>query len=253
MTNETLDRILLERLLPAEKALRETGIYSGVYKLSMPISLIIMAFRYAAEPFFFSKFKDADNTLSYARLLTVFSAVLSITLLAVMVNIRWLSPLFLRKPGYAEGLDIVWVLLLANIALGIFYNLTIWYKLSDQTMQGAWVSISAAVLAIGLNYWLIPLFSYRGSAWATLSVYVYMAIITWWLGRRYLSVDYQWKRIFAYIFMAVIISLIIKQALIGSSTLVFSIVGNTILIGFVLLIYYMEKSNPLHRKTIAGT
>lgn len=247
MTNETLDRILIERLLPAEIALRETGIYSGVYKLSMPISLVIMAFRYAAEPFFFSKYKDADNTASYARLLSAFVAALSVVFVAVLANLGWIAPLFLRRAGYAEGLDIVWILLLANMALGVFYNLTIWYKLTDQTMQGAWVSISAAILAIILNLALIPIFSYRGSAWATLLVYVYMAAITWWMGRKHLKVAYQWPRIFIYTSLAVIIGMLCMQFSGLLNPLASFIVGNLLLIIFSIGVYLAERRNPIHK------
>jgi O-antigen/teichoic acid export membrane protein len=108
---------------------------------------------------------------------------------------------------FRAGLDVVPILLLANLCLGIYVNLSIWYKLTDRTLMGASVSLAGALLTIGLNVWWIPVWGYVGSAWATLACYAGMAIASYLLGRRYYPVAYEVKRVLAYIALGIILYL----------------------------------------------
>ena len=187
--NEMLDRALLKHLLPydVETNMKMLGIYSACYKLSILMSLFIQAFRYAAEPFFFAYADKSDAGKVYAVILKYFVMFCVFIFLLVTLFIDFFK--YFVGEEFRAGLEVVPILLLANLCLGIYVNLSIWYKLTDRTMMGAWVSIAGAVLTIGLNIWWIPLFGFIGSAWATLVCYGAMAAISYLLGQKFYPVD----------------------------------------------------------------
>ena len=200
MINETLDRILLKNLLPdAYYAEQQVGIYSGNYKLAILISLFIQAFRFAAEPFFFSRMKEQDATKTYAAVMNYFVMVCCTIFLGVVFYLDIFKQL-LRNKTYWEGLHVVPILLMANVFLGIYYNLSIWYKLSNKTKMGAAVALIGAAITLILNYLWIPTYSYTGSAWATLICYFSMCAVSYLLGQKYYPVPYDLKKIALYIF-----------------------------------------------------
>lgn len=205
IVNENADKIMLKWILApiigAEAATAQLGIYGACYKLSIIISLFIQAFRYAAEPFFFSQADEKDSRLIYAKVMKYFIIICSLIFLAVMLYIDIVKE-FLRKDEYHEGLDVVPILLFANIFLGVFYNLSIWYKLADKTKYAAMIAGFGAILTIVLNFWLIPIFSYMGSAWTTLICYASMVVISYILGQKHFKINYPLKRIFLYMGMA---------------------------------------------------
>lgn len=194
MVNETLDRILLKRMLLPElgelATLEQVGIYGACYKISIVITLMIQAFRYAAEPFFFAQEKEAGSRLLYARIMTWFVWLLSATMLFVLLYLdlfRYLIP----NTAYWAGLQVVPILLLANVFLGIYYNQSVWYKLSGRTVYGAVLAIMGAVITLAVNVAFIPRFGYVASAWATLICYASMAIVSYLLGQRHYPVPYR--------------------------------------------------------------
>ncbi|MDO9140007.1 MAG: polysaccharide biosynthesis C-terminal domain-containing protein [Methylobacter sp.] len=197
--NEMLDRVLLKYLLPydAQTNMKMLGIYSACYKLSILMSLFIQAFRYAAEPFFFAYADNSDARKIYAMVLKFFVIFCVFIFLLVTLFIDFFK--YFVGEEFRAGLEVVPILLLANLFLGIYVNLSIWYKLTDRTLMGAWVSLAGAALTIALNVWLIPQFGYIGSAWATLACYAAMAAVSYLLGQKYYPVDYAVKRIIAYI------------------------------------------------------
>lgn len=199
--NETLDRSLLKLLLSpqlGETAAREQlGIYGACYKLSIIISLFIQAFRYAAEPFFFSKFNDLDAKQQYARVTTYFSIIVFWVFLFVMLYLD-IFKYFIQDEAYWTGLDIVPILLMAYIFLGTYYNLSVWYKLTDKTSYGAAISIVGALITIGLNVWLIPTIGFRGSAWATFAAYGIMMLLSYTLGQKFYPIRYNLQKIGGY-------------------------------------------------------
>ncbi|MBD2770074.1 polysaccharide biosynthesis C-terminal domain-containing protein [Hymenobacter sp. BT664] len=195
MVNETLDRILLPKWLPAnfypgQSSLTAVGIYGACYKLSIFMSLVIQAFRYAAEPFFFAQGTEKNSPATFALILKWFTLCCAIIFVAISLNVEDIGPLFLKRPEYLQGLVVVPILLLANLFLGVYYNLSVWFKLTNKTYYGTYIGAGGAVLTVGLNFVLIPLLGYLGCAIATLACYFTMAVLCWRLGERHFPVPY---------------------------------------------------------------
>jgi O-antigen/teichoic acid export membrane protein len=208
MVNETLDRILLPRWLPEQfypglSRLGAVGVYGACYKLSIFMSLVIQAFRYAAEPFFFSQSTEKNSPATFALVLKWFTLCCAFIFVGISLNLSWVGPLFLRRPVYLTGLNVVPILLLANLFLGVYYNLSVWFKLTDKTYYGTYIGAAGAVLTIALNFVLIPVLGYTGSAWATLACYFLMAALCWWLGERHFPVPYPMGRLLLWLLGAV--------------------------------------------------
>lgn len=205
MVNETIDRLLIPILAPGEtQAMRdsENGIYGAVYKLTMFIALFRQAFQYAGEPFFFQQ-KNADNAkLIYADVAKFFTIVVSIGFLGVMLYLDLIVPIVIRDSAYLVGLNVVPILLMANLLLGIYYNFSVWYKVTDRTMWGAYISSGGAIITIVLNLIFIPLYSYTAAAWVTLITYSVMTIASYLIGQRYYKVPYRIDRMSLYIGLA---------------------------------------------------
>lgn len=190
VVNEVLDRVLLKYLLPENIAMAQLGIYGACYKVSIIMTIFIQAYRYAAEPFFFAQEKEKDAKKTYAHLMNYFVMTTSIIFLATMLYIDVVM-LFVGKP-FREGAAVVPILLLANMFLGIYYNLSVWYKLTNKTKFGAYISLFGALVTIGLNLYWIPRIGYMGSAWATLICYGFMMVISFFIGKKYYSIPYDW-------------------------------------------------------------
>lgn len=204
MINETLDRIIISYVYTdVQEGLSATGIYGANYKLSILMALFIQAFRYAAEPFFFSHAKDSDKRQIYATVMNYFTLVCLALFLTVTLYIDVFKH-FLNS-RYWEGLHIVPILLLANMFLGMYYNVSIWYKLSDNTNKGALISISGAVITLLANFILVPIMGYTGSAWATFICYISMLIICYLVGAKYYPIPYQVGRLLAYVGFALVL------------------------------------------------
>ncbi|MEP0368743.1 MAG: oligosaccharide flippase family protein [Cyclobacteriaceae bacterium] len=195
VTNEMLSRALLKYLLPTDlypgqSNLEILGIFGACYKLSVFMTLAVQAFRYAFEPFFFSKSGEADSPELFARVMHGFIIFGSFSWLMISVLLPDLAPIFLRQQAYLSGLNIVPWLLGGGLFLGIYYNLSVWYKLTDKTSYGAWISISGAVITVILNFILIPAIGYIGSAIATFATYFTMVGISYVLGQRHYPIPY---------------------------------------------------------------
>lgn len=203
--NEALDKLLLKYLLPQNIAMSQVGIYGAVYKLSIMMTIFIQAFRFAAEPFFFAQAKHDNAKSIYAEVMNYFVMACLIIFLGITLFID-VAKHFIG-PGYHEGIVVVPVLLLANMFLGIYFNLSIWYKLTGQTAFGAWFSVVGALITIVLNIWWIPIFGYVGSAWATLVCYASLAILSYAFGQKHFPIPYNVFKIILMISFAVIIYL----------------------------------------------
>lgn len=241
IVNENLDKILLGRYLPDAIADRETGIYGAVCKLAIFLSIFIQAFRLGAEPFFFSHAKAKNARQTYAIILQYFVVALSVIFVGLIANIEILKHFISGKNHqmqleYWSGLPAVPFLLFGYMCLGIYMNLSIWYRLSDQTRFALYISIVGAVLTIVLNIVLIPRFSYMGSAWVSMIAYFVMMVISYVLGQKYYPIPYKLKRILAYIISSVV--------LVSLSFWVFHsniFIGNALLLLFLGAIFYFEK------------
>lgn len=203
--NETLDRrlirIILEPKHGTEYALAQVGIYGAVYKLAILISLFTQAFRYAAEPYFFSIHKDSNGNTVYAEVMKWYTIIVTLLLLTVLLYLD-VFKLLLRNEAYWVGLNVVPILLMANIFLGWIYNLSVWYKMTHKTIYGAYLAVIGAAITIGMNYWLIPILGFTGAAWATFAAYGVMAIISYLWGRKYFPVPYAIFKIVGYPLLA---------------------------------------------------
>ena len=249
--NETLDRILLKHLLYDETdpsslmhAEAQVGIYSACYKLAMLVTIIIQAFRYAAEPFFFAQHKSENKNQIYVKVMNYFLAFLCLIFLGVSLNIDILK-YFIQNESYWVGLGVVPILLLANVFLGVYFNQSIWYKLSNKTKFGAYIAISGAILTIGINLVFIPIYGYWASAWATLIVYAFQMVLSYVLGQVHYPIPYNLKKFGMYLGSSILIywlfSMIQFNSLAGTLLL-----KNGGLILFGLLFIIIEK--PLSRK-----
>ena len=201
VTNEMADRLLLERLLPEDIATAQVGIYSACYKIAIFMTLFIQAFRYGAEPFFFAQAQKKDAKEQYAIVMRYFIAFTAFIFLSINVFIDIIKH-FIQDEAYHAGLDVVPILLLANLFLGMYYNLSVWYKVSEKTRFGAYLSVAGAAITIGLNVLLIPTMSYMGSAWATLICYASMCVMSYVFSRRHYPISYNWKYISFYMISA---------------------------------------------------
>lgn len=202
VANEMADRLLLELFLPnKDTATAEVGIYSACYKIAIFMTLFIQAFRYGAEPFFFAQAQKKDAKEQYARIMRYFIAFTAFIFLSINVFIDIIKH-FIQDEAYHAGLDVVPILLLANLFLGMYYNLSVWYKVSEKTRFGAYLSVAGAAITIGLNVWLIPTMSYMGSAWATLICYASMCVMSYVFSRRHYPISYNWKYISFYMISA---------------------------------------------------
>jgi len=237
IVNETMDRIFLSYLLPKGIAMSQVGIYSACYKITLLMTILIQAFKYAAEPFFFSQSKEQNAKQVYADVMNYFVMACSLIFLGIMLYIDVVK-YFVDKPYY-EGLKIVPILLLANMFLGIFYNLSVWYKLTNQTKYGAYISIFGAIITIALNFSLIPIMGYMGSAWATFACYGSMMIVSFLLGQKKYYIQYNLKKIFVFFIGAVMLYFI--SAIIKPEKLIIRLAFNTILLGgYILMLYFYE-------------
>ena len=239
--NETFDRILLENLLPANIAEEQIGMYSACYKLALFMTLFATAFRLGIEPYFFSHSKTENPQKNYAKILEYFVAFGSVILLTVVVFADVIKPYIIRSEAYYEAMWIVPFILLANFCLGIYHNLSVWYKITDRTKFGAYISILGAIVTLVLNYVLIPIIGFKGSAIATLSAYAIMMLLSFYFGRKYYPIPYNLKKICLYLMVSILFSFIFFYGYRENY-----IIGITMLIVFLGLVIMLEKNQLKH-------
>ena len=204
VTNENLDKLLLGDMIGKE----QMGIYAACYKLGVFMTLYVMAFRLGAEPFFFNEAHKENAKDTYAKIMKWFTIIGTIFMLIVVVYIHLFASVLLSKPEYYQALAIVPIILLANLFLGVYNNLSIWYKLTDRTKYGMYFSILGALITIVLNLWLIKEYGYMASAWATLVAYGSMCLLSYFYGKKYYNVPYKINTIFLYLILATVLSFI---------------------------------------------
>lgn len=235
--NETFDRILLDWLLPEGIAEEAVGAYAACYKLAIFMTLFATAFRMGIEPFFFSHSGEKNAPQTYALITRYFVAFGSVILITVIVFIDPLKVLLIRNSDYWEAMKIVPLILLANFCLGIYHNLSVWYKITDRTKFGAFISIGGALITLAVNFLLIPVISYMGSAIATVGAYGSMMILSYYFGQKYYPIPYNLKKIGLYMFVSI-----------GFSAISFYLFPNNYFIGislwlcFITLVFVQERA-----------
>ncbi len=233
--NEVFDRIMLSELLPAAIAKSEIGKYSACYKIALFMTLFATAFRLGIEPFFFSHSKSENPQKAYAQITNYFVVLGSVILLAVVVFADLLKELIVLNSDYWEAMPVVPIIILASFCLGIYHNLSVWYKVTDRTRFGAYISIVGALITIGINYFFIPTIGYYASAYATLAAYASMMILSYYFGRKYYPIPYNLRKIGFYMGISIVFSALSFYVFKGNI-----FIGSFLLLVFLLLVYKME-------------
>ncbi len=237
MVNDVLSRAIYRHVvgLPKEAADHELGIFSNIFRIALLVTIMIQAFRMAAEPFFFNQSKNENAQRTYARVMKFFVIACCFMFLFVGLFLdvfRWIFT-NLTNPNWAEGLEVVPLLALGNIFLGIYYNLSVWYKLTNKNKYGAMITIAGAAITILLNIILIPIWHYTGAALATFACYFCMMLSSYLLGQKHYPVPYAVKKLVSYVVLVVLIYLV-HLALTSwvSSSFLFSVLTAILLFGF---------------------
>jgi len=242
ITNETIDRILLKHLLPnPELSATELGLYGAFYKLSILMTLFIQTFRFAAEPFFFAQANSKNSKTVYADVMKYFTIIMSVIFLGVTILYDIIKGFLGSEYHDERGFLVVSILLLANLFLGIYYNLSIWYKLTEKTIYGAYLSFFGAIITLILNFILIPKIGFVGSAWATLICYFSMTVASYYIGSKHFPIPYQLERIGLYLFNMLGIYFFIYFM---PENFLFN---SLLLLGFIIFVYILEKPKTIQK------
>ncbi len=237
--NETFNRILLDSSLStAEDPEREVGMFSACYKLALFMTLFATAFRLGIEPYFFSHAKSENPQKNYAKILEYFVVFGSVILLTVVVFSDIIKTIIIRDEAFWEAMWIVPIILIASFCLGIYHNLSVWYKITDRTKFGAYISVFGAIITLALNIWLIPIIGYKGSALATLAAYGSMALLSYFFGKKYYPIPYNMKKIVLYLSLSIGFSLVYFYKFREEYS-----IGIPLLLIFIGLVYALERND----------
>ena len=245
VTNEVFSRGLFEYVLPngfyeGLNARQAGGVFGANFKLAIFMNLVIQAFKYAAEPFFFNQSTDKNSPELFAKVMHAFILFCSVLMIVIAVNLDMLGALFLRAEGYSEGLYIVPVLLFGYLFLGIYFNLSIWFKLTDQTKYSFYITLIGALVTVLVIFTLVPMLGYMGAALSTLACYLTMSAICFVYGQKYFFIPYQVGRGIFYLFFAFGLSYL-GFYLHFDIPLIQFILRNAMVIVFLLVVLFLEK------------
>ena len=239
--NQTADKILFPYIYKGENAHEQLGIYGAASKIAMIMAMITQAFRYAYEPFVFGKSKDKDNRETYAKAMKYF---IIFTLLAFLVVVGYLDVLkHIIGQDYWSGLKVVPIVMAAEIMMGIYFNLSFWYKLIDKTIWGAWFSGIGCSVLIAINVIFVPQYGYMACAWAGFAGYATAMTLSYFVGQKYYLIKYDLAGIGKYVVLALICFALMKLGRDYISGL-WVVVPNTLLI-LLFLAYIVKKDFPL--------
>ncbi len=249
MINEVLDRIIMTRLLPYDDITNkeQLGIYGFNYKFAMLVTMFLQAYRFAAEPLFFKHAEKSDSKTILASTMKYYTICVCVIFLSIVLFLPLIQYLFIlyspKSAAYFVGADIIPILLMANICLGIYFNISTWYKVTDKTYVGAIISVVGAIITILMNVILVPKIGYFGAAWATLACYVSMVIIGYITEQKYYPIPYNYKRILFYLFFALALFLVLKFAIlpIALSLLFNTLIAALFLSFYIITAYFLER------------
>ena len=242
--NENMDKSLLDKLVPADgdEGYSQTGIYGAVYKLSIAMALVVQAFKFAAEPFFFSIQRDSDAKETYALVLKWFVIVQCLVFLGVSLNLELI--LLVLDEKYRIGKNVVPIVLLGQMFLGIYYNLSIWYKLTEKTIYGLYMSLIGAAVTVFMLFTFVPEVGYIGAAWATFASFFVMMITSFVLGKKHFPIDYDYGRIALYMVIALVFWLLFYGAEIEGLGQQVAL-GNSLIVFYLAFVWAIEKPRKL--------
>jgi O-antigen/teichoic acid export membrane protein len=241
MVNQNIDKILIPKLIPDNQGpMEQLGIYGANYKLAVLMNMFIQAFRYAFEPFFFSQVKSENNKRGYALILKYFVIFGLLIFLGISLFLDLFKALHILDEAYFSGLKVVPIVLMANLFLGIYYTLSLWYKLTDKTRFGAYFALIGAALSLVLNIIFIPVYGYMASAWAVLICFVVMTALSYFMGQKYFPVAYPVKRIALYFGLA--LGIYALSCLVPATNRMLNYGVSLLLFGgFVAVVYVLEN------------
>ena len=239
--NQTVDKMIYPFLFEdRQEGLVQLGIYAATSKIAMVMAMFTQAFRYAYEPFVFGKNREGDNRKMYAAAMKYFLIFSLLAFLAVMFYLDLLRYLVAR--GYWEGLGVVAVVMLAEICKGIYFNLSFWYKLTDETRWGAYFSLIGCAIIVVMNIVFVPVYGYIASAWASVAGYGVIMLLSYWMGQKKYPIQYDLKSLGLYILLAAVLYVIGEQVPI--SDLVLRLAFRTVLL-LLFVAYIVKKDLPL--------
>ena len=250
MINEMLSRVIYRKVLDIdpEREEFELGVFGANYKLAVLITIFIQVFRMAAEPFFFNQSKHEGAQKMYARVMKFFViACCFMFLIIALFLMAWKELIASKHAAYAEGIYIVPILAMGSVFLGIYYNLSVWYKLTNRNIIGAYITIAGAVITIVLNFALIPEHRYTGAAWATFICYAFMMVVSYYMGQKYYPIPYAKKKLLTYIIICALLYIIheaiVRQMDSDTSYYLYVYYGTSVLLLglFLLLIAKVER------------
>ena len=239
--NQTVDKIIFPFLLDnANEARVQLGIYGAASKIAMVMAMFTQAFRYAYEPFVFGKEKDGDSRQTYASAMKFFVIFTLLAFLAVMFYMDILR--YIITPDYWPGLKVVPIVMAAEMFMGVYFNLSFWYKLIDETRWGAYFSLIGCVIIVLLNIIFVPIYGYIACAWAGLAGYFTVTILSYFVGQKKYPINYDLKRIGLYVLLAAV--LYVASVFIVPENVVFRLLFRTGLL-FVFIAFIVKKDLPL--------
>jgi len=201
--NQTLDKILFPFLMHGANEASELGIYGGIAKIALVMTMFTQAFRYAYEPFVFAQKKDKNSIESYADAMKYYILIALFIFLGMMLYMDIFKHIISYK--YWVGLKVVPIVMFSFIFQGVFFNLSLWYKLTDKTKYGAWFSILGTIIMVLLNIILVPTYSYMGCAWAAFACFFVIMVVSYFYGQKYMPIKYDFKTIGLYTFVTIVL------------------------------------------------
>ena len=204
MVNENFDKFIQKFLINPSDA----GSYGGCYKMAVLMTLFVTAYRMGIEPYFFKQMNNANAKNTYAKVTEYFSFFASIVAMGIIANVSWIKHLLVPNKSYWVALDIVPIIVIANLCFGIYYNLSTWYKVTDRTHFGTLISWFGAGLTIVLHFLFLKKYGFMVSAWVTFIAYFLMMVLSYFLGQKYYPIPYRIKKISFFLVLLMVFSFI---------------------------------------------
>lgn len=246
--NQTVDKIIFPFLMPdKELAASELGIYGACFKIAMVMMMFTQAFRYAYEPFIFAKHKDKNSVGAYADAMKYF-VIFSLLILLGMLFYLDIIKLIIH-PSYWSGMRVVPIVLFSYIFQGVFFNLSLWYKLTDKTQYGAYFSILGLVITLLVNVLFVPKISYMASAWASFACYFVMMLVSYFIGQKYMKIPYDLRSMGLYTIVA--LAFLAVSYYFKSDRIWLNYTINTVLL-FAYLAMIVRRDFPLRNLPVVG-
>lgn len=237
--NDSIDRVIFPYFSPAGHVWEsDLGVFQAGVKIATLMSLFIQVFRFAAEPFFFSRDKDDKSKELYASVMEHFTAFSILIFLGIMLYMDVLE--YIVGSDFRAGMDIVPIMLMAYVILGMNFNVSMWYKLSGKTNIAIYITLAGLVATLAINIVFMPLYSYHAAAWGHLVSYLIMFIISAILGKKYYPIPYKWVKILSFVFVGLVIYFI--SIFLPGMNMLMKLGVHTVLIMIYIIFYlYIEK------------